>query len=271
MNGEETMSGNSQAQAAHEASPEAAVAETTVSSETAKHVAEGASHLADTVPQAAEALSNVAESVSHIADAAFHMADKVSHGQTVVQPPAAEPAVATSTEEPRKRPVLNPSVEDHQTRAVGSIGAEVETEAEAVAAAAAAQTEAVLNSTGPVGQIELPPKQVSLDDGLEQEIEAAMTGQMTSPTSPPVGAANINPSSNAEELPASEEQLESGTKLKAKVQSVTADDVFCEVGYRSPGVLPARQFPQGKQPRVGEEFLVIVEKYDPENSVILVN
>ena len=271
MNGEETMSGNSQAQAAHEASPEAAVAETTVSSETAKHVAEGASHLADTVPQAAEALSNVAESVSHIADAAFHMADKVSHGQTVVQPPAAEPAVATSTEEPRKRPVLNPSVEDHQTRAVGSIGAEVETEAEAVAAAAAAQPEAVLNSTGPVGQIELPPKQVSLDDGLEQEIEAAMTGQMTSPTSPPVGAANINPSSNAEELPASEEQLESGTKLKAKVQSVTADDVFCEVGYRSPGVLPARQFPQGKQPRVGEEFLVIVEKYDPENSVILVN
>ena len=82
-------------------------------------------------------------------------------------------SVVGQTEEARKRPVFNPSTEDFQTRAVGSIGAEVETEATAIAAAAAAQSEAAISSSGPVGQIELPPKEMSLDDGLEKEIEAA--------------------------------------------------------------------------------------------------
>lgn len=172
----------------------------------------------------------------------------------------------TADAEARKRPVLNPTVDGHQGRAVGSIGAEVESEV-AAAASAQAAAEAVARATGT--QVELPPKHVALDDGLEQEIEAAMTGQMSSPTEAPVGA--LVQSATSSELPASEDLLESGTKLKAKVQSVTADDVFCEVGYRSPGLLPVRQFPQGKQPRIGEEFLVIVEKFDPENSVILVN
>ena len=247
MSGEETMPVESQAQATdvvnQGAAPELAAA---------------------VVNQTAEA------AVSPTADAPV-VSDAAATTVVDVIPAHVEAVAAESTEsdEARKRPVLNPTVDDHNLRAVGSIGAEVETEA--VAAAAAAQTEAVIASSGPVGQIELPPKQVTLDDGLEKEIEAAMSGQMTSPTAPPAGAVAANPSSTAEELPASEEQLESGTKLKAKVQNVTSEDVFCEVGYRSPGVLPARQFPQGKQPRVGEEFLVIVEKYDPENSVILVN
>ncbi len=180
---------------------------------------------------------------------------------------AVESCSEAEREEPRKRPVLNPTVDDHQTRAVGSIGSEVETEA--MALAAASEATAAVVASGPIGQIELPPKNESLEDGLEKEIEAAMSGQMVAPTQPPAGAKT--PSSTGADLPESEDQLESGTKLKAKVQSVTSEDVFCEVGYRSPGVLPARQFPQGKQPRVGEEFLVIVEKYDPENSVILVN
>lgn len=171
--------------------------------------------------------------------------------------------------EARKRPVLNPTVDGHQNRAVGSIGSDVESEAEAISAAAAAQVSADGSARGGGKQAELPPKQVDLEGGLEQEIEAAMTGQMAAPTEAPVGA--LAPSATSEDLPPSEEQLEAGTKLKAKVQSVTADDVFCEVGYRSPGLLPGRQFPQGKQPRIGEEFLVIVEKFDPENSVILVN
>ncbi len=240
MNGEETVPVVEQVQAeqtvGHAGHSEAVVSETVV------------------VPPVADVVSAAAETI-------------VNSVATAVEPNAVTTEVAA--EEPRKRPVLNPTVDENQIRAVGSIGAEVETEA--VALAAAAESAAVIASSGPVGQIELPPKQLSLDDGLEQEIEAAMSGQMTAPTTPPVGASTPNPSSNDEELPSSEEQLEAGTKLKAKVQSVTADDVFCEVGYRSPGLLPARQFPQGKQPRVGEEFLVIVEKYDPENSVILVN
>ena len=231
MNGEETVPVVAQGQA----------------EQTVSHAIHGDATASETV-----VVSPVAEV---IAAAEAHSDVAVAAVEPIAKPVE---AAAAAVEETRKRPVLNPNVDEHQTRAVGSIGAEVETEAVAVAAAAAAQTEAAITSRGPVGQIELPPKQVSLDDGLEQEIDAAMSGQMTAPTAPPVGAATPNPSSTAEELPASEEQLEAGTKLKAKVQSVTADDVFCEVGYRSPGVLPARQFPQGKQPRVGEEFLVIV-------------
>jgi small subunit ribosomal protein S1 len=120
--------------------------------------------------------------------------------------------------------------------------------------------------------VELPPAKLAIDSDLERELDAAMAGQMTEPTAPPAGASTPSHHQSAvSELPESEDLLEPGTKLKAKVQNVTADDIFCEVGFRSPGLLPARQFPQGKQPRVGEEFLVVVEKYDPENSVILVN
>lgn len=193
---------------------------------------------------------------------------------TSVTPGADSPAINDSTsasdrksDESRKRPLLNPTVEDHQAKAVGSIGSEVETEA--MAAAAAEQAAIVNAASAPVGQIELPPKEVDLDVGLEKEIEAAMTGQLAAQTSAPAGT--LPQTAGSPPPPDSEDQLESGTKLKAKVQSITTDDVFCDVGYRSPGLLPARQFPQGKQPRVGEEFLVIVEKYDPENGVILVN
>lgn len=117
--------------------------------------------------------------------------------------------------------------------------------------------------------VELAAVDAAIDASLEQELDAAMQGQMTAPTNPPPGA--VVATSAVTTLPTSEDQLESGMKLKAKVQSLTAEDVFCEVGFRCPGVLPLRQFPQGKHPHVGEEFLVVVEKYDPENGVILVN
>jgi predicted RNA-binding protein with RPS1 domain len=260
MNGEETMSGNSEAQATHVTSHETAPVATAAPPTETHHAADAASAVIASDVAAIEPTSHHAPAVDSApaATLAAPADPSLNHDGTV------------SGDESRKKPVLNPNVEDHQTRPVGSIGAAVETD-EVLAAAATAMSDAVVVPSGPVGQIELPPKQVALEDGLEKEIEAAMSGQMTSPTAPPVGATMSNPSANAEELPASEEQLESGTKLKAKVQNVTADDVFCEVGYRSPGVLPARQFPQGKQPRVGEEFLVIVEKFDPESGVILVN
>lgn len=166
-----------------------------------------------------------------------------------------------------RRPRLNPTVDPGQGIAVPSI---IET-ATMGADGVITPVVAVAPPPPPSEPVELPPAKLSMDADLEQELEAAMAGQMTSPTAPPAGAQTPTPQSAVSDVPESEDQLEAGTKLKAKVQSVTADDVFCEVGFRSPGVLPARQFPQGKQPRVGEEFLVVVEKYDPENSVILVN
>ena len=247
MIGEETMSGEIQAHASPAMSPEQ-IAANLMESEGAAQIAVHAPSQPIEAPLA-PAEPQVALTPEPVTDVAAKLPED---------------------DESRKRAILKPNVDDHQTRAVGSIGSEVETEEEAIAAAAAAQSSSEIAAGGPVGQIELP-QQMSLDDGLEKEIAAAMSGQMISPTSAPVGAITPGSSPLTQDQPASEEQLESGTKLKAKVQSVTADDVFCEVGYRSPGVLPVRQFPQGKQPRVGEEFLVIVEKFDPENSVILVN
>ncbi len=172
-----------------------------------------------------------------------------------------------------RRPRLNPTVDLGQAVAVPSIiessaPAPVSTDGSSAPAAPAIDAP----PPPPAAPVEIPYGKMAIDADLEQELEAAMAGQMTAPTAPPAGAQTPNlHQTTVSELPESEDQLESGTKLKAKVQSVTAEDVFCEVGFRSPGVLPARQFPQGKQPRIGEEFLVVVEKYDPENSVILVN
>ncbi len=263
MNGEETMSGNGQTQNGQTHDGQVQSAQTISHDLTAGATMNSAA----AIPAIA---ANVAVE-ANVAAASIAIAAAHSVSQTHDALGQSDQSDASSGDEVRKRPVLNPSTDDHQTRAVGSIGSVVETEAVAIAAAAAAQSAGDTVSSGPVGQIALPPRQMTLDEVLEKEIDVAMSGQMTAPTAAPVGALIPVPGSAAAELPASEEQLETGTRLKAKVQSVTADDVFCEVGYRSPGVLPVRQFPQGKQPRVGEEFLVVVEKFDPENSVILVN
>lgn len=167
-----------------------------------------------------------------------------------------------------RRPRLNPTVDPQQAVAVPSI---MDTAPPGASATSGEAPVAVAPPPPPAEPIELPPEKMSIDADLERELEAAMAGQMSSPTAPPAGAQTPTPQSAVAALPESEDLLEAGTKLKAKVQNVTAEDVFCDVGFKSPGVLPARQFPQGKQPRIGEEFLVVVEKYDPENSVILVN
>jgi small subunit ribosomal protein S1 len=165
-----------------------------------------------------------------------------------------------------RRARLNPIIDPNQSRAVPSLVPLPPTDEQV---AAASESALFAPPAPPTDPVEVPPAQMAMDADLEKELEDAMAGQMSAPTSPPAGVGTAP--SAVSELPASEDQLENGMKLKAKVQSVTPDDVFCEVGYRCPGVLPARQFPQGKQPHVGEEFLVIVEKYDTENGVILVN
>jgi predicted RNA-binding protein with RPS1 domain len=162
-----------------------------------------------------------------------------------------------------RKPRLNPTIDPGQGMAVPSIMEDP--------AAAGDGPVHVAPPSPPAAPVEIPYEQHAIDADLEKELEAAMAGQMDSPTAPPVGAVAPSPQSAVSELPESEDLLEAGTKLKAKVQSVTAEDVFCEVGFRCPGVLPARQFPQGKQPRIGEEFLVVVEKYDAESGVIIVN
>ena len=179
--------------------------------------------------------------------------------------------VSESSQPPRRKVQLNPTVDPNLARPVASYGSgpAASSVEDVPAAPAPVVDDAPLANFVPSEPVELPPANTSLDQSLEAEIEAAMAGTMqAAPSVPQPGGA---PSSTLAPLPDTEDQLEPGTKLKAKVQSVTAEDVFCEVGYRCPGVVPLRQFPQGKQPRLGEEFRVHVEKFDGDAGVIRVN
>lgn len=194
-------------------------------------------------------------------------AEVVTTTATVAEDAGAPPPESSTSEPPRRRVQLNPTVDPDQARPVGSYGTDTALPPAAEAAAEEAPAPVAWQPPVNLPPVEIPPAPANLDQSLEAEISAAMAGAMQAPAAAPAGA----PSSTLAPLPDTEDQLESGTKLKAKVQTVTAEDVFCEVGYRSPGVVPLRQFPQGKQPRIGEEFLVHVEKFDADSGVIRVN
>jgi len=177
-------------------------------------------------------------------------------GESIPDVPA--PVAAESPEEaPKRRIQLNPTVNAADGKAVPTYGGgETDEQGQAVAAP---------YMQGNAGPVEVPRSE-SLEADLEAEINAAMTGAMVPPAAQP-GDQSIADTV----LPVSEDQLEPGTKLKAKVQSLNAESVFCEIGFRSPGMLPIKQFPPGKHPREGEEFLVVVDKYDTENGVVLIS
>lgn len=168
---------------------------------------------------------------------------------------------AAGDEAPKRKVQLSPNVDPNAYRAVPSYAPENNS-----STGAAGDVSAQYMQPPPSGPVELP-KDATLDAGLEAELSAAMAGTMSAPAADAAAAGD----STIGAVPLTEDQLEPGAKLKAKVQSVTSENVFCEIGYRSPGLLPVKQFPPGKQPREGEEFLVVVDKFDSENGVVLVS
>ncbi len=230
------------------------------------------------VPQEAGSLQ--ATPTAGEAEPAGNTPPPVSAGETPSQPaPSAAsetPSSVPSQEEaaPRPRVQLRPTVDPEQARPVATYGSSAASQPAPgpdgpVAESAAEVAAAVERPPVAAAPVDVPPAESHLEGNLEAEIDAAMVGAMEASAATPAGGSA--PTSTLAPLPDTEDQLEAGTKLKAKVQTITAEDVFCEVGYRCPGVVPLRQFPQGKQPRVGEEFLVHVEKYDADAGVIRVN
>ncbi|HET6423790.1 MAG TPA: S1 RNA-binding domain-containing protein [Planctomycetaceae bacterium] len=195
-----------------------------------------------------------------------------------VPPPAVVDAPAEQTEAdgtPKRKLQLNPTASADQFKAIptyGSSGTAPTSQLEATPGnpPSIVPPEVIaVYQDGPREPVTLPEKNAPLDADLEAELNSAMSGAMAGASA--VGSV-VAPSTVAGAVvPANEDQVEVGAKLKAKVQSVSAEHVFCEVGFRVPALLPAKQFPQGKQPHVGEEFLVVVDKFDAENGVILVS
>jgi small subunit ribosomal protein S1 len=204
---------------------------------------------------------------------------EASPGPESSAPAEGEPVAAAPAEDeeaPKRKVQLNPTQENAPRPVAMFAGTTpaapppADAAGAAISDAADAMSSMPMSATVASGPVALPEEKVELEASLEAELEAAMAGELSAPV-PVVPEPGTAGDRDAVPLPQSEDQLEPGTRLKAKVQSVTAEDVFCEVGFRVPGVLPLRQFPSGKHPSVGEEFLVHVEKFDPENGVILVN
>ncbi len=146
-----------------------------------------------------------------------------------------------SGEIPRSKVQLNPTMGGNQ-KAVPNLGDVSE------AQISASQAE----YTGPV---EIP-RDAAIDSDIEAQLAAALGGEQV-----PAHVA----------VPKDESTLSSGDKVKGVVQSVHADNIIVDLGYRSSGILAANQFPEGKAPAVGDKLDLVVEKVAPTEGLIYVN
>ncbi len=161
---------------------------------------------------------------------------------------------------------------DPQVPAPPSSAAPTAAPAEDVPAPAPAPVERFQKPAGPV---EIP-RDADLDDEMEAEIAAALESGELDPLAPPVPAVPVETEATDDEgapvsQPTSEEDLEQGQKLTGKVQSVDPEHVFLDLGFRSPGLLPVRQFTVQKLPGVGDSLSVKFDRYDAAEGLIHVS
>ncbi len=179
-------------------------------------------------------------------------------------------AAPETTAETKTKPA-EPSASTPASPAAEEIPAEdapAETEAETAPAEAetpAAEVDQVPAAAAPA-PVELPPKDEELDALLEAEISAALSEEEKV-----VGVEEATVDAESADQQLDEESLEPGTKMKGTVQSIHADNVFFDLGCRSPGMVHLRQFGSGKHPAVGQEVEVVVERVDEAEGLIHVN
>ncbi len=136
---------------------------------------------------------------------------------------------------------------------------------------AAAQPSKKSESPAPtraVGTIEVPPAN-QLDAALAAEIDAAMASSDLSESTPVTSSAVETEEEHGEKPP--EETLEKGQHLAGRIQSIHGDGVLLDLGYRSAGLVPLRQFVSGKKPEVGQRIEVLVDRLAPDEGLIYLN
>ncbi|MDB5336994.1 MAG: binding domain protein [Planctomycetaceae bacterium] len=194
-------------------------------------------------------------------------------------PPETTATEVTASEQPtaeRPKVRLNPTVDPEQDKPVPYTSATAQ-EADKLTAELAAEDAA----TGPdrhfappatanrkVDPIEIPSKRdVSLDDEMEREIaEALASGDIPGAIATPTIAATA--SNSTPDAPVDEEDLEPGTPLKGKVQAIAGENVILDVGMRSSGCIPSKQF-EGKFPEVGATVDVVVDSYSAAEGLVM--
>ncbi len=217
----------------------------------------------------------------------------------------AENQDAPQPERPQRRVRLNPTVDESQTRAIPSrpepprvkqpapstesapptesttkdtnVSSEAsKTDSEPVAEQTVAAQENEQQDSAPEAPtaaapaVEIPKDVEGLDAALEAEIEAAMSEVKDSAiTDAAGGTPESSAKADSEEL--TEETIEQGHRLKGTVQSIHGDNVFVDIGFRSPGVVALRQFESEKPPEVGQSLDLTVDRYDANEGLVFVN
>jgi predicted RNA-binding protein with RPS1 domain len=184
-----------------------------------------------------------------------------------------EPVSQETSPVPRAK--LNPTVDPEQARPVPSYASEAVSPATAPPPKKESTPEPEDDhaNRGPSAttvalreKVEIPARATTLDADLEAEINAALSdaGSLALGDVPADGAS----AQAAEPRIDGDLELAVGAKLRAKVLSIHGDSVIVDVGTRASGVIPARNFEEGKRPAVGDMLDVIVEKYDPAEGSI---
>jgi len=196
------------------------------------------------------------------ADPSLAPTDPVMTSDSIVE-------TTSTAEESAPRVTLSPTGAE-EFKAVGSIApAKLEENRERsrdIDADAERETRLIREAPIPRQQpsVEVPLEQ-ELDAALEAEINAAMGGGAISTE----GALGIVTTAIAE-APA-EETLHQGKRIKGKVSLLHGEDMFLDLGFRSQGILPLKQYEGKEIPALGAEIDVIVHKVSPEEGLIHVS
>ncbi|MBM3252381.1 MAG: S1 RNA-binding domain-containing protein, partial [Candidatus Omnitrophica bacterium] len=65
--------------------------------------------------------------------------------------------------------------------------------------------------------------------------------------------------------------IDEGQIVKGKIVGITATDVLVDIGYKSEGIIPLREFINPAELKVGSETDVLVEQKEDENGRIILS
>ncbi|QDU43375.1 30S ribosomal protein S1 [Symmachiella dynata] len=229
-------------------------------------------------PEETKPAAEATEAASSTPEPPAETAAPETKAEATETPVAASTGDATSAE-PAARPrvKLNPTVDPSMAVAIPSPSladsrpSKPSTEAEPTGeeAAAVAEAQAVQSTPPPpatpsADPVSLPPANVDLDADVEAELAAALASEK--PTEAPKVVATEGGETSE---PVTEEDLEPGTKLKGRVQSIQKDSILLDVGFRSSAMIQLRQFEGRKQPQLGQELEIVIDRFDAADGLLL--
>jgi small subunit ribosomal protein S1 len=193
--------------------------------------------------------------------------------------PAETASEAASTEPPKRKLQLNPTIGVSQVRAIPTIGGSAPPPIlEAPPIHDIPVEEPVVEQETKPAYVPPPPpakpvdipRREDLDSGLEAQLAAAMSGAAIEQAPPPVHLQESEPDEQPAE-PITEDNIPEGASLTGQVLSIHGDDVFLMFpGFQRNGLLSLRQFGE-RPPAVGQWIQTRVVKVDDENRLILVS